>query len=87
MLPIGNLHINAIADVRRLASLRCGDDCTALPDIETGLGPRCKIFELDACQAGGKVCLIYQDSTVDPKVKLKSFNNINHLKKLLVASN
>nr|CAD7448749.1 unnamed protein product [Timema bartmani] len=75
VLPIGNMRINSISELRRLAGLKSsGDaDCPNLLDIEIcnqsssskmprpNFGVKCKIFELDPCQGIGKVCLVYMD--------------------------
>lgn len=68
ILPIGNLRINSIAELKRLAGVKTlGDtDCPNLLDIEIcnvseprspkpNFGPKCKIFELDPCQNVAKV--------------------------------
>ena len=71
ILPIGNMKINSISELRRLAGVKSmGDaDCPTLLDIEIcsqqdtsnsarqrpNFGVKCKIFELDACQGIGKV--------------------------------
>lgn len=71
VLPIGNLKINSIAELRRLAGVKAqGDtDCPSLLDVEAGVvesgrphfGVKCKIFEIDACQGNGRVCLVFLD--------------------------
>ncbi|KAJ4434866.1 hypothetical protein ANN_23437 [Periplaneta americana] len=72
VLPIGNMKINSMSELRRLAGVKSmGDaECPTLLDIEIcseqddprqrpNFGVKCKIFELDACQGIGKVCLVY----------------------------
>ncbi|KAJ9600382.1 hypothetical protein L9F63_009310 [Diploptera punctata] len=77
VLPIGNMKINSISELRRLAGVKnVGDsDCPTLLDIEVcsqqdmgnpvrqrpNFGVKCKIFELDSCQGIGKVCLVFLD--------------------------
>lgn len=68
ILPIGNLRINSITELRRLAGIKSvGDaDCPTLLDIEMcnpnnsdaskpKFGVKCKLFELDPCQNVAKV--------------------------------
>ncbi|KAJ4441506.1 hypothetical protein ANN_11362 [Periplaneta americana] len=67
VLPIGNMKINSMSELRRLAGVKnMGDaECPTLLDIEIcseqddprqrpNFGVKCKIFELDACQGIGK---------------------------------
>ncbi|PNF14624.1 hypothetical protein B7P43_G12119 [Cryptotermes secundus] len=77
MLSIGNMKINSISELRRLAGIKTqGDsDYPNLLDVEIcsrqddcnparrrpNFGVKCKIFELDSCQGIGKVCLVYLD--------------------------
>lgn len=69
ILPIGNLRINSISELKRLAGVKnYGDvDCPNLLDTEIcnppetaytkpNFGPKCKIFQLDPCQNVAKVC-------------------------------
>ncbi|KAJ4427797.1 hypothetical protein ANN_25450 [Periplaneta americana] len=66
------MKINSMSELRRLAGVKSmGDaECPTLLDIEIcseqddprqrpNFGVKCKIFELDACQGIGKVCLVY----------------------------
>jgi len=71
VLPIGNIKINSLSELRRLAGVKNqGDtDYPTLLDIEVcsrpdgsnpasqkpNFGTKCKIFELDSCQGIGKV--------------------------------
>ena len=71
VLPIGNIKINPLSELRRLAGVKNqGDaDYPTLLDIEIcsqqdgsssvrqkpNFGMKCKIFELDSCQGIGKV--------------------------------
>uniref|UniRef100_A0A1B6LEW4 Knr4/Smi1-like domain-containing protein n=1 Tax=Graphocephala atropunctata TaxID=36148 RepID=A0A1B6LEW4_9HEMI len=74
VLPIGNLRINSIAELKRLAGVKNSGDaeCPNLLDIEIcnqseprspkpNFGSKCKIFELDPCQNVAKVCLVYME--------------------------
>ncbi|XP_069678771.1 tubulin polyglutamylase complex subunit 2-like [Periplaneta americana] len=91
VLPIGNMKLNSMSELRRLAGVKSmGDaECPTLLDIEVcseqddprqrpNFGVKCKIFELDACQGIGKVCLVYMDKSEcesdlkreDPKIWL-----------------
>jgi tubulin polyglutamylase complex subunit 2 len=73
VLSIGNMKINSISELRRLAGIKSqGDaDYPTLLDVEIcsrqddcnparrrpNFGVKCKIFELDSCQGIGKVLL------------------------------
>lgn len=73
VLPIGNMKINSIAELKRLGGVKSqGDsDCPTLLDIEVcnpkgdpnrpHFGVKCKIFEMDSCQGNGRVCLVFLD--------------------------
>ncbi|KAJ4446350.1 hypothetical protein ANN_13046 [Periplaneta americana] len=69
---MGNMKINSMSELQRLAGVKSMSDaeCPTLLDIELcservdprqrpNFGVKCKIFELDACQGIGKVCLVY----------------------------
>jgi hypothetical protein len=71
VLPIGNMKINSVSELRRLAGIKTqGEaDCPTLLDVEMcsqhegsnptrrkpNFGVKCKIFELDSCHGIGKV--------------------------------
>jgi hypothetical protein len=75
VLPVGNVKINSVSKLRRLAGVKnIGDaDYPTLLDIEVcnqegishpvrqrpSFGVKCKIFELDSCQGIGKVICQY----------------------------
>uniref|UniRef100_A0A1B6BZZ9 Knr4/Smi1-like domain-containing protein n=1 Tax=Clastoptera arizonana TaxID=38151 RepID=A0A1B6BZZ9_9HEMI len=74
ILPIGNLRINSISELKRIAGVKTGGDpdCPTILDIDIcnqfdsdvpspNFGAKCKIFELDPCQNVGKVCLVYME--------------------------
>jgi hypothetical protein len=71
ILSIGNMKINSISELRRLAGIKnqgdadyptlldveicCGQDYCNLARRRPNFGVKCKIFELDSCQGIGKV--------------------------------
>ncbi|XP_063221133.1 tubulin polyglutamylase complex subunit 2 [Bacillus rossius redtenbacheri] len=75
VLPVGNMRVNAISELRRVGGLKSGGDadCPNPLDAEAcwrgeqqeeglqrpSLGAHCKVFELDPCGGLGKVCLAY----------------------------
>ncbi|XP_075216590.1 tubulin polyglutamylase complex subunit 2 [Lycorma delicatula] len=74
ILPIGNLKINSIMELRRIAGVKPSNDAESpsLLDVELcnkentpSFGVKCKIFEIDPCQNIGKVCLVYTEPTSD----------------------
>ncbi|BES90501.1 Hypothetical protein NTJ_03309 [Nesidiocoris tenuis] len=83
-IPIGKLHINSLAKLRRLAGIN-----GTLGDMENGpclldldpLVPKnqnerpvfrstCKIFELDTCRDVASVCLVYVEHKITPSIWL-----------------
>ncbi|RZF41437.1 hypothetical protein LSTR_LSTR000151 [Laodelphax striatellus] len=95
VLPVGNLRINSMMELQRLAGVKPQSDneLPSLLDIELcntdpscpSFGTKCKIFELDPCQNIGKVCLAYLERGEhelrheDPKIWLLDRSHEWHL--------
>jgi tubulin polyglutamylase complex subunit 2 len=76
VLPIGNIKINKMSELKRVGGFKPQEDADSLTplDVEVcqqqqkpnarhplpNIGAKCKLFELDGCQGLGKVCLVYQ---------------------------
>ncbi|CAH3138253.1 unnamed protein product [Pocillopora meandrina] len=75
VLPLGKMELNPVTGLVLLSkATSISDDKPSLADLDTdsdeedGQGHikphfdnRCKVFELDACDSYGKVCLVYKD--------------------------
>ncbi|XP_065354071.1 tubulin polyglutamylase complex subunit 2 [Cloeon dipterum] len=75
VLPIGNMKISKVSELRRIGGFKPQEDADVLTPLDVemcqrqrtnfrhpvpNIGSKCKLFELDGCQGLGKVCLVYQ---------------------------
>ncbi|KAF6216174.1 hypothetical protein GE061_000514 [Apolygus lucorum] len=83
-IPIGNLHINSLSKLRRLAGVNgnFGDveSSPSLLDLDPFVSKSqkerplfkstCKVFELDTCRDVASVCLVYVEHKINPSIWL-----------------